>query len=42
MSYSQIKHGYILGIQPESIEAGEKISSSVHTAIEEILSYLNN
>ncbi|MBN2246639.1 MAG: hydrogenase maturation protease [Candidatus Aminicenantes bacterium] len=42
MNYSQIKYGYLLGIQPESIETGEEISPSVHMAIEEILNHLTN
>jgi len=42
MNYSQIHYGYILGIQPESIESGEEISPSVHMAIEDILKHLTN
>jgi sulfhydrogenase subunit alpha len=42
LSYEQIKNSYILGIQPESIEEGSKISASVREAIEKILEEIRN
>jgi hydrogenase maturation protease len=42
LSYEQVKNSYILGIQPESIGEGSKISPSVREAIEKILGEISN
>lgn len=42
LNYEQIKNSFILGIQPESIEEGSRISPSVREAIEKILEEIRN
>jgi len=37
MSYKQLKNSFVIGIQPESIEEGRKISRPVHQAMEKVL-----
>jgi Ni,Fe-hydrogenase maturation factor len=42
LTYDQIKNAYILGIQPESIEEGGRLSNSVRAAVEKILEEITN
>ena len=42
LTHDQIKNAYILGIQPESIEEGSRLSDSVREAIEKILKEIMN
>jgi sulfhydrogenase subunit alpha len=42
LTYEQVKNSYILGIQPESIQEGEQISSSVRRAVRKILEEIRN
>ncbi len=42
LTYEQVKNSYILGIQPQSIEEGEKMSSSVLRAVAKILEEIRN
>ncbi|MBM3285523.1 MAG: hydrogenase maturation protease, partial [Candidatus Aminicenantes bacterium] len=38
LTYEQVKHSYILGIQPQSVDEGDGLSRPVRRAIEKILS----
>jgi len=42
MNYKQLKNSFILGIQPESVEPGEKISRPVRVAIKQVLDQIIN
>ncbi len=42
MKYKHLKNAYMLGIQPESIEEGTKISPPVHQAIIKVLKEIKN
>jgi len=42
MKYKHLKNAYMLGIQPESIEEGTKISRPVHQAIIKVLKEIKN
>jgi len=42
LTLDQIKNAYILGIQPESIEEGGRLSDSVRAAVEKILEEITN
>ncbi len=42
MKYKHLKNAYMLGIQPESIEEGTKISRPVHQAIIKVLKEMKN
>jgi sulfhydrogenase subunit alpha len=37
LAYDQIKNGYVLGIQPESVVEGDQLSNPVRAALEKIL-----
>ncbi len=41
MNYKQLKNSYVLGIQPESLSKGQKISRPVLDAIEKVLNYMH-
>jgi len=42
MSYPQLKNAYVLGIQPETIEQGQTLSTSVRQAMKNVLNRLDN
>lgn len=42
MNYEQLKNSYMLGIQPQSIEEGDKISAPVKKAMDSVLAELLN
>jgi hypothetical protein len=39
---SMQKNAYVVGIQPDSVEPGNKLSPSVQKALDEIITYLRN
>jgi Ni,Fe-hydrogenase maturation factor len=42
MTYRQLKNAYMLGIQPESIDSGNRISAPVRKAMNDVLTILLN
>jgi len=42
MSYDYLKNSYVLGIQPASVEEGEKISRPVRKALNKVLEQITN
>lgn len=42
MTYKQLKNAYILGIQPESVEDGDRLSAPVRKAMDDVLGELVN
>jgi len=42
MTYKQLKNAYMLGIQPESVEDGDRLSASVRKAMNDVLGELVN
>jgi hydrogenase maturation protease len=42
MSYKQLKNSFVLGIQPESIEEGRKISRPVRKTLAKVLEQITN
>jgi Ni,Fe-hydrogenase maturation factor len=42
MGYERLKNSFVLGIQPESIEEGMKISKPVLQALEKVLEQITD
>ena len=42
INYTQVRNGYVLGIQPQSVQEGSQISPPVRSVMKEILKQINN